>query len=279
MLNDESNFVFDNQADYAKWVDMKAGPTCKETNLRQPGMVGESAPDRYAHYRKELTKKPKLDADDAAMQMVEALEQLRQPVNEAADYYYTRKFNQDGCKRGKELHPVLVAGWAKYVEGDKVVRSFVEKFNDDRDAADLAEAQKKYGKGLHYNHTKLTIDGKATVRAVEAQGLKEKPDQTSIKEKLATFSQTLADAGAVVAKEKGGKNSDALYQGGYEQLLTTAGWFKDSVDSFLKELDREAADPKNARVDERKRAFKAVIDAYNGMIKQSNDVEYSRSMK
>ena len=28
----------------------------------------------------------------------------------------------------------------------------------------------------------------------------------------------------MVAKEKGGKNADAIYQGGYEQLLTKAGW-------------------------------------------------------
>src|SRR5258708_23887159 len=50
MLNSESKYIFDNRATYAKWVDMKAGPTCHERGLRQPGSVGDSAPDRYAHY-------------------------------------------------------------------------------------------------------------------------------------------------------------------------------------------------------------------------------------
>src|SRR5262249_40695510 len=59
ILNAESKFVFDTRSNYAKWVDMKAGPTCQEIALRGPGSVGDSAPERYAHYRKELAKKPK----------------------------------------------------------------------------------------------------------------------------------------------------------------------------------------------------------------------------
>jgi hypothetical protein len=271
MLNTESNFVFDNRAGYAKWVDMKAGPTCNEVGLRQPSMVGDSAPDRYAHYRKELVKKPKLDADDAAMQMVEALEQLRAPINEANDYYFNHKYRQDACKRGKELHPLLVAGWQKFIQGDEVVRSFVEKFNNERAATVLADDLKKYGKGFHWTQQKLLLDAKAMVRAVEGQ----KPT----KDLLATFAQTLTDANALVAKEKGGKLSDVLYQGGYEQLLTRAGWYRDAVDSFQKELDKEAADPKADRTDDRKRAFKQVIDSYNHMVEQSNDTEYSKAMK
>jgi hypothetical protein len=232
ILNSESKYIFDNRATYAKWVDMKNGPTCNEIGLRQPSSVGDSAPDRYAHYRKELAKKPKLDADEAALQMVEALEQLRLPVNEASDYYFTRKFRQDACKRGKELHPLMVAGWQKFVQGDSVVRTFVEKANDEREAADIAGAEKKYGKGFHYTQFKLMADGKATIRALEAQADKEKPEGPPIKEKLATFTQMIADGKALVAKEKGGKNADAIYQGGYEQLLTKAGWFQDAINEF-----------------------------------------------
>jgi hypothetical protein len=271
MLNSEANFVFDNRATYAKWVDMKAGPTCNEIGLRQPSQVGDSAPDRYAHYRKELAKKPKLDADDAAIQMVEALEQLRAPINEASDYYFNHKYRQDACKRGKELHPMLLAGWQKFAQGEEVVRGFVEKFTDDRDANLLTEDMKKYGKGFHWTQRKLIVDGKALVRAVEAK----KPT----KDLLATFVQTLTDGNALVVKEKGGKLADVLYQGGYEQLLSRGGWFKDSVEQLQRELDKEAADPKTDNSDNRKRAFKQVIDSYNQMVEQSNDTMYSRGMK
>jgi hypothetical protein len=270
MLNNEANFVLDNRATYAKWVDMKAGPTCNEIGLRQPSQVGDSAPDRYAHYRKELVKKPKLDADDAAIQMVEALEQLRAPINEASDYYFNHKYRQDACKRGKELHPILVAGWQKFAQGEEVVRGFVEKFTDERDANLLTEDLKKYGKGFHWTQRKLIVDGKALVRAAEGR----KPT----KDLLATFAQTLTDANALVAKEKGGKLADVLYQGGYEQLLSRAGWFKDSVEQLQRELDKEAGDPTN-NADNRKRAAKQVIDSYNHMVEQSNSTMYSKGMK
>jgi hypothetical protein len=278
ILNAESKFIFDTRSSYAKWVDMKTGPTCQEIGLRGPGSIGDSAPERYAHYRKELAKKPKLDADDAAVQMVEALEQLREPTNEASDYYFKRKFRDDGCKRGKELHPMLLAGWQKYGEAYSVVHAFVAKFNDEREATDLANAEKKYGKGFHYTHTKLMIDGKAVIRAVEAQLDKEKFEVPVLKEKLATFGQSITDGKALVAKEKGGKNADAIYQGGYEQLLSKAGWFQDSINELFRQLDKPANDP-TSNAENRKRTVKQIFDSYNGMVDQSNGVMYSKGMK
>ena len=173
----------------------------------------------------------------------------------------------------------MVAGWQKFIQADSVVRIFVEKSNDEREAADIAGAEKKYGKGFHYTQFKLMADGKATIRALEAQADKEKPEGPPIKEKLATFTQTIADGKALVAKEKGGKNADAIYQGGYEQLLTKAGWFQDAINEFFRELDKEAADTKTSHVDERKRAIKQVFDSYNSLVDQSNGVMYSKGMK
>src|SRR5579859_8133900 len=175
MINGESNFVFDNEAGYEKWVaDPSTGPTCKEVGLRGPS--SPTAADRYAHYSRELAKAPKLEVDAAAVQMVEALEQLHAPVQEASDYYFSGKYNQDGCKRGKELHPLLMAGWAKYERADAVVRSYVEKYTDERDAAELGDVLRRFGKRLHYYHQKLLVDSKALVRIAEAQIRAEHPD-------------------------------------------------------------------------------------------------------
>jgi hypothetical protein len=97
------------------------------------------------------------------------------------------------------------------------VRAFVEKYNDERQATELADAAKKYGKKLHYYHLKLTMDGKALVRAVDVVRATPKPDLLPLRGVLGTFQQTLTDTKALVDKEKGGKNADALYQVGYEQ--------------------------------------------------------------
>jgi hypothetical protein len=278
IINGESNHVFETRKNYAAWVSsMKTGPTCKETNLRGPGSIGESAPERWKKYRAALAKKPKLEVDQAALDMVDALEALYKPQNEASEYYHKNLHTKDACKKGQELHPLLVAAWAKYGQADKQVRDFVEKHQDETDVTELAGIEKKYGKRLRYLHRKLLLDGKFLVRETDAQTSKAAPDAAAIKGKLAPFVQTLDDAKTVVATEKKGKNSEALYQGGYEQLLTRAGWYKDAVNELLRQLD---APTKDKSTDERrKRAVEQVIKSYNSMIEQSNGVGYTKSMK
>ncbi len=113
LINAWSNHVFEHRDDYAKWVaDMKTGPTCKERNISSMGGIGDSAKDDFKAYRKAIAKAPKLEADEAAVEMVSALEELFKVQNEAAEYY-RGKYRQDGCKRGKELHPLLVTAWNK----------------------------------------------------------------------------------------------------------------------------------------------------------------------
>ena len=132
------------------------------------------------------------------------------------------KFNQDNCKRGHELHPLLMSGWTKYMKGERAVRAFLDKYTDERDAADLKDVQKKYGKALRYYHRKLMIDAKALIRVSDVP----QPDPAVVRPALSTFTTTLDEATVIVDKEKKGKNSDALYQGGDEQLLTHAGWLQ-----------------------------------------------------
>jgi hypothetical protein len=295
IINAWSNHVYDNRDRYAKWVaDMQAGPTCKERDISSPSSIGESARDDFKAYRKAIAKAPKLEADEAALQMVTALEELMKPVSEASVYYHGNKYRQDGCKRGKELHPIILAGWSKFIQGDRAVRAFVEKYNDERQATELADAAKKYGKKLHYHHLKLAMDGKALVRAVDVVRATPKPDLLPLRGVLATFQQTLTDTKALVDKEKGGKNADALYQGGYEQMVKTAESYKEAVDQLIKAIEAEAkAPPKPAPKStsktppkpqatspgERERAGAQVIDAYNRMVDEANKTTFSTGMK
>jgi hypothetical protein len=280
IINGESGHVFETRKNYTAWVaSMKTGPTCKETNLRGPGSVGDSAPERWKKYRAALAKKPKLEADQAALEMVDALEALHKPQNEASEYYYKNLHTKDNCKKGQELHPLLVAGWTKFAQADRIVRGFVEKHQDETDVTELAGIEKKYGKRLRYFHRKLLLDGKFLVREADTQTKQATPDVAAIRGKLTPFAQTLDEAKALVATEKKGKNAEALYQGGYEQLLTRAGWYKDAVKELLRQLENPTKEKQNVVDERRKRAVEQVIKSYNGMIEQSNGVGYTKNMK
>lgn len=278
LLNSWSSYIYDNSSRYAKWVaDINAGPTCKERNLSAPSAVGDSAPATYQGLRKALKKAPKLDADEPALQMVTALEELIKPVKEASDYYSGHKYLQDGCKRGTELHPILLAGWNKYIKADEQVRVFVEKYNDERQNAELKESEKKYGKKLRYYHLKLPMLSKGLISAVDL--LPESSSDTSgVGKALDALAQTLSETQAVVAEEKKGKNSDALYEGGYEQFVKYASWYKEAVEAWLKAVAAEAKNPK-ASQGERERTRKRVLESYNLFIEQANKTAFSKAMK
>jgi hypothetical protein len=278
MINVESNHLLQNYEGYVKRIkDLQKGPTCKEFGPQSwLSSMGPSAPERVATYRKGIAKQPKLEVDAAALDMADALAALYKPVEEASEYYFLSKFNQDSCKRGDELHPILMAAWTKYISAEHNVRAFLDKYTDERDSADLVIVQKKYGKALHYYQQKLMIDAKALIRAANVKA----PDPAFVSPRLDTFSTTLSEASAVVAKGKQGKDADALYQGGYEQLITHAGWLKEAGERVVQVVKDETKDPKAAaRTNSHASATENLITAYNGLVEQSNQTMYSKTMK
>lgn len=279
MINHSSNYLFENYDRYTKRVvDLKKGPTCQELGPQSwiSGM-GPSGPERYAGYKKALAKQPKLEADPAALEMLAALEALYKPENEASEYFFKSKFKEDKCKRGGELHVVLMENWTKYMRAEQTVRAFLDKYGDERDTTELGKAQKKYGKALRYYHQKLMIDAKSLIRVANDKRF----DVEAVRARAAAFEPTLNEAKAVVEKEKKNKkNSDALYQGGYEQMIYYAGNLQQAVAEVLRVVDAEAKDPKAAaRSNSRPQAMKNLITAYNGLVDQSNKTMYTKNMK
>jgi hypothetical protein len=279
MINSESNFVYKNYSGYTKVINAKTGPTCKELDLqRMIGGMGDSAPDRYKGYRKAFAKAPKLEVDAQVLDMLSAVEALYKPGNEASEYYFKREFTKDNCKRGIELHKDLIANWTKFIEAERVVRAFLDKYTDERDVEELAKTQKKYGKGLHYYHNKLMMDAKSLVRLTDASPF----DAAKMKTQLEAYDVAVGEAQALVKKEKEAKkNAEAIYQGGYQSFVDRASRYKDSIKELLRVVDEEAKDPKAAKTmpDRRKRSFENLITSYNGLVDQSNGVMYSKTMK
>ena len=276
LLNDWSPFMYKGWSTYTAWVDVEAGPTCSERGLRAPGGLGDSAKKRFDGYAKELRKAPRLEVDAQATQMVEALQELREPIIAASDYYYKRRFKDDACALGKELHPKLMAAWVKYSAAEPAVRGFVVAYNDERALKDLATTRKEYGEGLRYHMEKLIIDGKVLVRTVGAQLDAEAPDTAVISAALAPFAATQAKT-FELSEAARGDVATVLYQGGYKQLVKRASWFRDAVAALVAELDK----PKEAKINEsnRKRTIDQVFSSYNNMIEGANAVRLSKAVK
>ncbi|MGC4095090.1 MAG: DUF3829 domain-containing protein [Polyangiaceae bacterium] len=281
MINSESGHVFDNYARYSKLIaDLEKGPTCKELDLqRAVSGMGPSAPERYAGYKKALVKGPKLEVDAAAQEMLSAAEALFKPENEASEYYFKNEYRKDSCKRGTEFNAVLVPNWVRYMKADREMRAFLDKYTDERDTAELTKSEKKYGKALHYYHSKLMMSAKRLIRIAN----KEPFDAAEVRKQLEAFEPDIGEAQALAKKagEKDKRTADAIYQGGYSQLLSRCDRFRDTLKEILRVVDEEAKDPKAAKTmpNRRKNSMESMVTAYNGLVDQSNSTMYSKSMK
>jgi hypothetical protein len=289
MLNNWSSYVYKSRGQYGDTVDMAAGPTCKERNLRGPSSIGPTAKKTFAAYQKALAKKPKLPVDAAAKEMAAVLIELWEPSNEASEYYFKRKFKDDDCKRGQELHGQLVALWERYAVADREVRAFVEQFNDERQIKEVAKTKKKYGPRLRYHYEQLLIDGKALIRVADGELRNETPDLDGIRTALATFTATLESTEALVAKDRDNKKVyNDLYQGGYTQFVKHATWFREAVEKSIKTVEAPAMkpgrggkpdQPDKQRPEKIEKGRTQTVDAYNRMIDAANKVRLSKAIK
>ncbi len=279
LLNQWSSYMRKSQSSYLKWVDAKVGPTCKERGIRPPGGLGSSAQETFAGLGKIIKKGPKLSADAEALAMVQALEEFREPIMAAGEYYRS-EYRKDDCKKGKKLHPKLMAAWGKYFSNEAAVRKFVVEYNDQRAGEELAKTKKKYGTKIRYHFQKLIMDGKVLIRVVDAQLGVAKPDLAAMQSALDAFRATQAAAKALYDKERAKKKSKiatVLYQGNYGQYCDFAGNFADDVERLIKVL---AAGVKDRNAESKlKRDSKNAFNSYNRMVDKGNTVGFTKQVK
>jgi hypothetical protein len=121
----------------------------------------------------------------------------------------------------------------------------------------------------------LTLDGKLLVRTLDVALAATPIDAAAITAKLDAFAASV-DATNQLAEANRGKAKiyDVLYQGGYTQFVTRAGWFKDAV----VELGKTIADPK-AKPADIGHDHDEAVKAYNAMIDGANAVRLTPSIK
>lgn len=263
--------VQDNQRHYLAWADAKTGPTCKERGLQAPTGIPDSAERELAKVAQIEKAKPALPIDATVGKLVAALTALAAPTREAAVYYGRHQFKDDACKRGQELHAVLVAQWAAYLDAEHELRAFLVDRGDKEAEVALDAAKKKYGTKLRYHFEKSLMDSKLVLREIEAQlaGPDAKPDVAAIETKLATLGTTLDEVGPMADHDKIAKPLyDDLYSGGYIVFLRAARDFQRNATTLVDKL-------RAGRAKEIDTIGKALVASYNQMIANANKVRFS----
>jgi Protein of unknown function (DUF3829) len=96
----------------------------------------------------------------------------------------------DRMRKGKALHPRLVAAWDAFARADKALRGEVEAINDKHAMERLAEIEKSEGRQARYYVQAVMIHAKRMLRAQETA----KPDLAAITKALDDYEATVNGA-------------------------------------------------------------------------------------
>ena len=284
LLNTWSPAIRGARKQYANWVtSLETGPTCKERGIRPFGSFGDTMVKNLETAAAAIAKKPALPADAAATKMVDASRALVEPTREA-DTYYARGYREDGCKRGQELHPLLVAGWRAYFAAEAEVRAFVVAYNDELDAKLLTSTRTKYGEGFRYYLELQLGNSKALIREINTQFEGDTPDVAAVTKRAVALGETLDAVEATVAKAKATPASkkvfDELYQGGYQRTIQASRNLHRTVAPLLAAV-AAAGKPGAGRSEasQIETQLKNAFAEYNQMIGTLNKVKLSANVK
>jgi len=279
MINAWGNSVHRSREDFYQVVDAKVGLTCKESKI---GML-QTAPFGYTDatvkdvdkLRAELKKAPKLDTDAAANRMLDAMRDIFTIDNRVTHYFSNAKFQADDCKRGKEMQATLLVAWPKFFAAEQELRGVVEKYSDERDIVRLAEAEKKFGKGLHYYQLRLLIDAKALIRVIDVKLSDVPQDPSPIREKAAALKKSHAEVQPIftkfAARDDAGDTAAFSYMFSHvRELYEGAERRAHSMDDDIR---RKGVNKYSAS------EISKLIKSYNDMVEASNRIEFSKAAK
>jgi len=278
LLNKWAPIVFKQFDSYRDKIDLEAGPNCAALKT-EPRLSRTSADvvKSLEKYVKATKAKPKLEVDAAVLRMVDAIIAQVEPSTEASEYYFQRTFEDDDCKRGKELHPVLVANWKQFIAAERELRAFIVAYNDKLAVESIAATKKKYGTKFRFHFEQLLLDGKALVREVDSQAAQARPDVAAVRARVETYAATLEAVETLYADAKGDKKlHEDLRRGGYELFLWRCKSVASSSKALVELLDKPAS--KNTQ-QQLERKYNEVFRVYNDMIGAANKTRFSNRVK
>jgi hypothetical protein len=272
-MNGTSKRVVDSRSRYLSWVkDEKAGPTGKERNIY--GLYAINADSCYQALDRAKTMGPALpDVESAAIEYRRALEQLEPIVKQANEYYQQDDYKDDKMAKGKELHPQLMNGFAKFEQVSKGFEDRVTRLNDGVSARQLTRLEKDPARRLQYLSQRGLNEAKALIGLTNIAELKEL-DQQKYDVALQTYDKTLTELEQYADSHEA--EADKIMM--FSSYISSCKTFLKSA----KELLRRKRDNKDFNKEFFSKSSPQLVDghptqvveSYNRMINDSNNLRY-----
>ena len=192
------------------------GPTGRERIIYGLYTIYETSDCRKNVEKANALEPRDPEPEDAALAYVEAVTKLEPLLQEADDYYSQENYKDDRMKKGKALHPRLVAAWNAFARADKLLRGEIEAINDKRAKARLAEIEEKDGRTARYHVEALMIHAKRVLRAQDT----EKPALAAITQALNDYEEIVKGLERVASSE--GTRIDSSFVSSAKSFLTSA---------------------------------------------------------
>ncbi len=158
--------------------------------------------------------------EQAGSAYVKAVTELEPLLQTADDYYSQGNFKDDKLKKGKEMHPGLIAAFAAFAATDQALRASIEAIDDKAKAEQLAEVEKAEGHSAKFLALNLMQTGKALLQTEDGNDLK-KMDVNKINMALPPYEAAVKELDAYAGAHE---NSpfDSIFVDGAKSYLTSA---------------------------------------------------------
>jgi Protein of unknown function (DUF3829) len=142
---------------YLSWVDVKRGPTGKESIIYGLYSVNSSAKDAIDKARRAASADPAIPALDAATNQLASTFETLVPILSEAEAYYDRKdYLSDNMAGGKALHERLVPAATAFLAARATTEALQNQFKGLLDQQQLARIEKTEGKSVRW-HVRNTL--------------------------------------------------------------------------------------------------------------------------
>jgi hypothetical protein len=272
-MNHTSKRVVDSRNRYLSWVkDESAGPTGKERNIY--GLYEINADICFKALERAQKMPPALpEVESAANEYKKALTQLEPIVKQANKYYDQDDYKDDKMAKGKELHPQLMNGFAKFEQVSKGFEDRVTTLNDSVNARQLTRLEKDPSRRLQYLSQRGLNEAKVLINMTDIAELKEL-DQQKYDVALQTYDKTLTEMEQYADSHKAEADKVMMFSS-----------YLSSCKNFLKaakELMRRKRDNKDFNKEFFSKSSPQMVDghpaqvveSYNRMISDSNHLRY-----
>ena len=275
------------KARYLDWVDAERGPTGDERYISY-GLYTMSDPEDCAENIAEMIKLPPSmpELEKSLQELSAAISQLAPMVNEAAEYYDQEDYKDDGAKKGKELHPKMMKGFAAVEKAHIAAEKLLVAALDDLADREMKRAQEA-GNQLVFTGMKLVREARDLTDLFKPMvpGKLETLDLDAYSDQLDRYLAALEELEKALAAEKSkGERDD------FDDLLDDGESLVDAgkgIAKHAKLLRRRAR--KNQKVDEHQREWlgtsagwmvegspDAVMNAYEELVRGPSMPQFSK---